>query len=670
MDGCARDPELALLRNGTAAGELARACARRGIDMVFISTNEVFDGRRTDGIGYAPGDARNPINPYGAAQGRGRAAGDRGVRGATVRAAASASCGPPGSTVRPAATSRPRSRPRPCGRGTPGHPSRWSRTRSACPTYTPDLAEAIVELVAEDAITAAPARWAIHHLVNSGRASRADWAREVLRATRIDVPVVDVPGSTWKRPPRRRPGRCSRPRPCRRASRCATGARPSPTPSRPWCVRSTGADPTRPTPTRRQPHPGGTERATGALTIPRWRLNARAGEAGRAFIRGRPSRGHRPSGAQSIAQDARRARRRAARDPRHVHPGRRTGRPAPRRTSRWRSSWAPRTTRRRSYRSYADQIYSDAIRYTSNVVRVYSPNATASRVQAAVAGASIIVYLGHGNGWPSPYTYDPAYTTKDGFGLNYDTNGDGKTTDYENKYYGEPWIRGLRPAPNAVVLLFHLCYASGNPESGAKEPNPVERHQARGQLRGRLHQGRRPRRHRERPQPRPVLHRCPVHHPPDHRPVLAQRPGRARQRHDLRVRAQPRLHVPAGPGEPRLLLPVHRRHDDPADPGRDRGPVRGHRRGPAGPRRPGQRQPRRSTARRSTARVESAQAGTAPIATLAQDDEGARRRPRAGDRVGRPVADLPRPHHRRRGLDDRLGAAPARQHGAAGLGGR
>ncbi len=123
------------------------------------------------------------------------------------------------------------------------------------------------------------------------------------------------------------------------------------------------------------------------------------------------------------------------------------------------------------YRSYADQIYSDAIRYTSNVVRVYSPNATASKVQAAVAGASIIVYLGHGNGWPSPYTYDPAYTTKDGFGLNYDSNGDGKTSDYENKYYGEPWIRALRPAPNAVVLLFHLCYASGNPESGAKEPN-------------------------------------------------------------------------------------------------------------------------------------------------------------------------------------------------------
>ena len=81
------------------------------------------------------------------------------------------------------------------------------------------------------------------------------------------------------------------------------------------------------------------------------------------------------------------------------------------------------------------------------------------------------MYLGHGNGWPSPYTYDPKYTTKDGFGLNADLNNDGKTTDYENKYYGEPWIRDLEPAPNAVVLLFHLCYASGNSEPGNGEPS-------------------------------------------------------------------------------------------------------------------------------------------------------------------------------------------------------
>ena len=123
-----------------------------------------------------------------------------------------------------------------------------------------------------------------------------------------------------------------------------------------------------------------------------------------------------------------------------------------------------------TYRKYADAAYAEAIRHTSNVVKVYSPNATWSRVKAAAVGASVLIYFGHGNGWPSPYTYDPNYTTKDGFGLNYDSNGDGKLSDYENRYYGEPYVKTLDLAPNAIVLLHHLCYASGNSEPGHANP--------------------------------------------------------------------------------------------------------------------------------------------------------------------------------------------------------
>jgi hypothetical protein len=44
-----------------------------------------------------------------------------------------------------------------------------------------------------------------HHLVNGLVASRADWARDVVTRTGVDVGVVDVPSTTWQRdstPPR------------------------------------------------------------------------------------------------------------------------------------------------------------------------------------------------------------------------------------------------------------------------------------------------------------------------------------------------------------------------------------------------------------------------------------------------------------------------------------
>ena len=118
------------------------------------------------------------------------------------------------------------------------------------------------------------------------------------------------------------------------------------------------------------------------------------------------------------------------------------------------------------YRDNADQIYAEAIKHTPNVVKVYSPNATWSAVKSAVVGANVVIYLGHGNGWPSPYTYDPNYTTKDGFGLNA-VAGQG---DHNNKYYGEPYIEQLDFAPGALIYLFHLCYAAGNSEPGMAPP--------------------------------------------------------------------------------------------------------------------------------------------------------------------------------------------------------
>jgi hypothetical protein len=120
-----------------------------------------------------------------------------------------------------------------------------------------------------------------------------------------------------------------------------------------------------------------------------------------------------------------------------------------------------------SYRTMADSIAAEAIKWTPNVVKVYSPNATWAVVRAAAQGASIFVYLGHGNGFPSPYGTTLNPTTEDGMGLN-TTLGLG---DSDKKYYGESVVAsGIRFADNAVVFLNHLCYAPGAGEPGAPEP--------------------------------------------------------------------------------------------------------------------------------------------------------------------------------------------------------
>ena len=120
-----------------------------------------------------------------------------------------------------------------------------------------------------------------------------------------------------------------------------------------------------------------------------------------------------------------------------------------------------------SYRDSANKIYAEAIKYSSNVKKVYSPNATWSKVKAAIAGANIVVYLGHGNGYPSKYATSPRPATQNGFGLNEPTN----PSDNRHKYYGEQYVDDVDLAPNAIVLLHRLCYASGAAEPGDPEPS-------------------------------------------------------------------------------------------------------------------------------------------------------------------------------------------------------
>jgi hypothetical protein len=95
------------------------------------------------------------------------------------------------------------------------------------------------------------------------------------------------------------------------------------------------------------------------------------------------------------------------------------------------------------YRSKGDAIYAVAVAAGATAVKVYSPNATWANVKAAVDGANIVVYLGHGNGYPNPYGTTELVDRTNGWGLNRTTaGGDGDDWSATMVYCGEKALMG------------------------------------------------------------------------------------------------------------------------------------------------------------------------------------------------------------------------------------
>ena len=180
VDGCARDPQAAFRTNALGTQNVALACQRANAVILYISTNEVFDG--TQHAPYLELDEPRAINPYGAS----KLAGERYVRMLLRRFY----------IVRTAWL---------YARGGNNFPSKIiavakEKGRLAVvddeignPTYAPDLARAIRALIETN-------HFGIYHLTGEGAASRYDWVERILQLAQMgNVPLTRIKLADYQR---------------------------------------------------------------------------------------------------------------------------------------------------------------------------------------------------------------------------------------------------------------------------------------------------------------------------------------------------------------------------------------------------------------------------------------------------------------------------------------
>ena len=183
VDGCEADPERADRVNGHGTGYLAESCRALGAGLVYVSTDFVFDGKASSPY---PVDA--PIAPL-SAYGRSKALGEAAVlrhgmpNFHVVRT--SWVFGPGGKNFPRAILDRAKS----------GQPLRVVTDQVGRPTYTFDLAEAVLDLCTP----AAPG--GIWHAANEGECSWHRFACDILAAAGMgDVAVGTMNSAELARP--------------------------------------------------------------------------------------------------------------------------------------------------------------------------------------------------------------------------------------------------------------------------------------------------------------------------------------------------------------------------------------------------------------------------------------------------------------------------------------
>ncbi len=171
VDKAESEPALAFAVNSEGVGCLAEAAAARGLPVIHVSTDYVYDGTKREA--YVETDSLNPVSVYG----RSKLAGEQRL----------AACNPRHIILRTAWVHAP------YGTNFVRTMLRLGATRTEIavvndqrgnPTYAPHLADAILRIVAELGRRGdGSGPWGVYHAASAGEATWFEVAREVFRCS-------------------------------------------------------------------------------------------------------------------------------------------------------------------------------------------------------------------------------------------------------------------------------------------------------------------------------------------------------------------------------------------------------------------------------------------------------------------------------------------------------
>jgi dTDP-4-dehydrorhamnose reductase len=180
VDGCESNPELAFAVNRDGAVNVANAATEVGARLVFLSSDYVFDGKKT--TPYETDDARNPQSVYGRTKAEAEIRllelmPDCCIARTSWLFGVGGKCFP--DTILKLAASR--------------SALDVVNDQRGSPTYTIDLARAITQLCRNNAT-------GIVHVTNAGDCTWFEFAQEIVRGARLATTVRPVSSQQMARP--------------------------------------------------------------------------------------------------------------------------------------------------------------------------------------------------------------------------------------------------------------------------------------------------------------------------------------------------------------------------------------------------------------------------------------------------------------------------------------